>query len=248
MADGFLGSGDIYINRKIDGVYQGYLLAGNSQAFKIKENSEEKVRESKSRANHGSALNTVNIKKPAEVELTLDDFDKENLSMIFLGDSSVETITGASVTDEAHTAYGGKIISTIFRNISAISVTHLSGTPTYVLDTDYRIIDAEEGLIEIIDGGGITDAEVIHIDYTYASGSSDKVLGGTNASIIAKILFLGINLANQKKVRANVFEAVLTPTEGVDFLADEFSTIPLTGKATVPVGGTEAYQVRLNVT
>lgn len=244
---GFLGSGRIYVDRKVGGVFKGLKYIGNATKFEIKERSDKKERVSKDRANYGSALNTVFVKKPAEVNISLDDLDKDNLALVFLGDTSTVSVTGATVTDEAVTAYQGLIFKTAKRKISSVVLTNSAGTTTYVLNTDYEIVDADLGLIKII-GNTITDAQSLKIDYTYGSMTSNKVAGGTNSNIIVKILFDGVNQADQSKAVVNVFEGVLSPTSGVDFLADDFTQLDLAGTANVPTGGTAAYEVELDVT
>lgn len=244
---GFLGSGRIYARRKVAGVYQGFKLMGNATKFEIKENSEKKERVSKDRANYGSALNTVFVKKPAEVNINLNDLDRDTLALIFLGTASAVSVTGAAVTDEVVTGYKGQIFNTAKRKISAVVLTDTTAVTTYVLNTDYKIIDADLGLIEVITGGAITDGQSLKIDYTYGSMTSNKVAGGTNSNVIVQLMFDGLNQADQTKAVVNVLEAVLSPTSGVDFLADDFTSIELAGVANVPAGGTEAYTVELDV-
>lgn len=243
---GFLGSGRIYVDRKIGSVFHGLKYIGNATKFEIKENSDKKERVSKDRSNYGSALNTVFVKKPAEVNITLDDLDKDNLALVFLGDSSSVSVTGATITDEIVTAYQGLIFKTAHRKISNVVLTDSTGSPTYVLDTDYEITDANLGLIKI-KGSTITNGQSLKIDYTYGSMTSNKVAGGTNSNIIVKILFDGVNQADQSKAVVNVFEGVLSPTSGVDFLANDFTSLELAGTANVPSGGTAAYEVELDV-
>jgi len=245
---GFLGSGRVYVNRKVGSVYQGFVPIGNATKFEIKENSEKKERISKDKANYGSALNTVFIKKPAEINITLDDLDKDNLALVFLGNTSAVSVAGSTVIDEAATGYKDKIFQTAKRKISSVVLTDAAGTTTYVLNTDYAITDAELGLIKVLTAGAITDGQALKIDYTYGGKTSNKVAGGTNSNIIMKVLFDGVNQADQTKAEVNVWEAVLSPQSGVDFLADDFTSLELSGIANVPTGGTEAYTVELDVT
>lgn len=194
----FLGFGRIYVDRKVGSVYKGLKYLGNATKFEIKENSEKKERVSKDRSNYGSALNTVFVKKPADVMITIDDLDRDNLALVFLGDSSAVSLVGASVTDEVVTGYQGLIFKTAKRKISAVVLTNSAGAVTYVLNTDYQIVDAEQGLIKII-GSTITDGQSLKVDYTFGSMTSNKVSGGINSSIIVKILFDGVNQADQTK-------------------------------------------------
>lgn len=243
---GFLGSGDIYFDRKVDGVFKGLRYLGNATKFEIKENSDKKVRSSKGRSNYGSSLNTVMTKKPADVSITLDDLDKDNLALVFLGDASIVTITGGTVTDELVTGYQGMIFTTAHRKISAVVLTNSAGSTTYVLGVDYEIVDASLGLIKVI-GSTITDGQSMKIDYSYGAMTSNKVAGGTNSSIIGRVLFNGVNQADQSKSIVNVFEVVLSPSKGIDFLGSDFVEIDLTGTANVPVGKVSPYEVELNV-
>lgn len=244
---GFLGSGRIYVDRKVGNVFEGLKYIGNATKFEIKENSEKKERISKDRTNYGSALNTVFVKKPAEVNITLDDLDKDNLALVFLGDISSVSVTGAAITDEAVTGYKDMIFKTAQRKISLVVLKHTTGTPTYVLNTDYAIVDADLGLIKILSTGAITDGQALKVSYTHGGMTSNKVKGGTNSNIIVKVLFDGVNQADQSKAVVNVFEGVLSPTSGVDFLADDFTKLELAGVANVPSGGTAAYEVELDV-
>jgi hypothetical protein len=244
---GFLGSGSVYVNRKVGAVYQGYKLIGNATKFEIKENSEKKERVSKQASNYGSALNTVYVKKPAEVNITLDDLDKDTLALVFLGETSEVSVSGSTVTDEVVTAYKDHIFVTAKRNISSVVITDSAGTTTYDVTDDYIIVDADAGLIKIVETGDITDGQSLKVDYTYGAVTSDKVSGGTDSNIIMKVMLVGVNQADQTNVIANVFEAVLSPTSGVDFLSDDFTVLELAGIANVPTGGTSAYEVELNV-
>jgi hypothetical protein len=244
---GFLGSGDVYVNRKVNGIYQGFKRVGNATKFEIKENSELKERKSKGRANYGSSLNAVYVKQPAECNITLDDLDKDNLALVFLGNASAVSVSGSTVSDEVVTGYKDHMFQTAKRKISSVVLTNSAGDTTYVLNTDYEIVNADLGLIKVLSAGAITDGQSLKIDYTYGSMTSDKVAGGTNANIIMQVMLDGLNQADQTKAVVNVWEAVLSPQSGVDFLADDFTSIELSGRANVPSGGTEAYTVELNV-
>lgn len=244
---GFLGSGDLYYNRVVGGVDQGWLRFGNATKMEIKENAEIKERKSKQVATYGQVLDSVSIKQPAEIAVSLDDLDKDNLALIFLGDVSDAAVTGASVTAEVHAATLGKSVMTAFRKITAVVVNAPGGTPTYVLDTDYEIENAEMGLIKIIDGGAISAGELLEINYTYGTIAGNKVTGGTNSSIKVALMMDGENFADQSKVLVNVWEAVLTPQTGVDFLSDDFTTLELNGTLNTPTAKTSPYEVETDI-
>lgn len=244
---GFLGSGRVYVDRKEDGVFKGYKYVGNTTKFEIKENTEKKERISKDHSNYGSALDTVYIKQPADVNISLDDLDKDNLALVFMGNASSLSVSAGTVTDEAQKAYPGSLLLASQRNISAVVITDSSGATTYALGTDYEITDAKTGLINILSTGSITEGQDVLVDYSHAGFTSNKVEGGTNSSIIMRVLFEGVNQVNQKKSVVRVFQAILAPTTGVDFKSDDFTTIELAGTANVPTGKTAAYEVETDV-
>lgn len=244
---GFLGSGDLYYNRVVGGVAQGWLRFGNATKMEIKENAEVKERISRQKSNYGQTLDSVAVKQPAEIAVSLDDLDKDNLALVFLGDVVDGAVTGASITGEAHTAGLGKAFKTAQRKVSAVVVNGPGGTPTYVEGTDYTIDSAEMGLITPLATGSITEGELLEVDYTHATVAGNKVNGGTNSSIKVALLLDGENFADQSKVVVNVWEAVLTPQTGVDFLAEDFSTLELNGTLNTPTAKVSGYEVETDI-
>ena len=244
---GFLGSGDLYYDRVVGGVSQGWLRFGNATKMEIKENAEIKERKSKQKATYGQVLDSVAVKEPAELSISLDDLDKDNLALIFLGDVSTVAITGASVTTEVHAAKLDKAFKTDFRKITSVVVTGPSATPTYVLGTDYTIDNAEMGLITPLASGGISADELLEVNYTYGTVAANKVSGGTNSSIKVGLLLDGENFADQSKVVVNVWEAVLTPQTGVDFLSYDFTTLELSGTLNTDGVKGNGYEVETDI-
>lgn len=253
---GFLGSGDVYYNRVVDGVSQGWLRFGNATKFEIKENTELKERKSKQKDTYGQVLDSVAVKQPAELAVALDDLDKDNLALAFLGDVSATNITGASVTTEGHDSGPGDSIIRLENEFVSGIVIKDAATQlvTYVLDTDYEIVSLDRGLIKILASGSIVLDELyvlgtsgIEVDYDYASSTGNKVAGGTNSSIKVALLLDGENFANQSKVSVDVWEAVLAPQTGVDFLADDFATLELNGTLNTPTIKTSAYEINTDL-
>ena len=244
---GFLGSGDLYFNRKVDGVDGGWEAFGNATKFEIKENAEIKERKSKQKSNYGQVIDSAPIKGSAEISITLDDFDKANLALIFLGTVSTVAVTGGTSTSEPQTAKLGKLIQLDFRAATNIVVKDVTDITTYVLGTDYEVVNAELGLIKILAGVTILDDAVLHITYDYGTVAGNKVTGGTDASIRVALMLDGENFADQSKVLANVWQADLSPQSGVDFLADDFATLELSGTLTTPTGQSASYEIETDV-
>ncbi|MEN8196873.1 MAG: hypothetical protein ABFS30_10235 [Pseudomonadota bacterium] len=241
---GFLGSGTLYFNRVVSGVSQGWLALGNATKFAIKENSEKKERKLKKRGQYGQVGDSVFVKQPAELSINLDDIDAQNLALAFLGDVSAVSVTAGSVTDEAVTADLGFYVPLANREVSNVVVTNSAATVTYVAGTDYEVV-AGAGMLKALSGGAITDAESLLVDYDYAAISGNKVLGGTNPTVKLALKLDGENFANSAPVLVDVWEAVLSPTSEVDFLADDFAAIELAGTLNTPTSKTSPYEVTL---
>lgn len=256
---GFLGSGDLFYNRVVAGIDQGWKRFGNAIKFEIKENTTLKERKSKQKSSYGQVLDSVSVKDSAEISVTLDDLDKDNLALAFLGDVTAINVTGASVTDEGQpTGSYDDFIRLTKGNISNVIIKDsATGLTTYVLDVDYKITSAERGLIQIIKGDGTNDiaeneayvdgTSGLKVNYTYASSTGNKVKGGTNSSIKVALLLDGENFADQSQVSVDVWEAVLAPQTGVDFLADDFATLELNGTLNTPDGFASAYEINTDL-
>jgi len=239
---GFIGSGQIYGERTVDGVSEGLVPLGNAVKLEIKENSETKTRISKSNEDYGSALDTVVIKRPADVMLTLDDLQRDNLALIFMGDLTQGGHSAGTVTGESHVV--GNVGSLIALNQGEISAVAIAGLTE---GTDFAIEDASAGFIKILAGGSVTKGDTLSIDYTSAAVTSDKVSGGLAPNVTMRLIMIGENLVDESAVRVNIPKAVMTPQTGVDFLSEDFTQLELQGIANVAVKGNAAYTVETNV-
>lgn len=245
---GFIGSGDLYYERTVAGVSSGWKRFGNAVRFEIQENAEKKERISRQRASYGQVLDSVYIKQPAEISITLDDINRDNLSLAFLGSNVDTNVTGATVAAEPITVSAlGSAIQTANLKISNITITDITATTTYVENTDYTVLDADLGLITIESGGSINANEDLLVTYDYANRTSNSVLGGTDSSVRVKLLLNGENFVDQSKSQVTVWDAVLSPENGIDFLSDEFSEIELTGSLNKPDNKPSAYVVETDI-
>lgn len=242
---GFIGSGDLYMDRfDDDGNAAGFVDVGNATKFAIAEDAEIKKRESRMRDTYGQVLDSVPIKKPAAISITLNDLKVENLAMVLFGDISDINVTGATATDEAITARLDKWVELAYRFVTALSVvvTDSTGVTTFVEDTDYEV-DYSLGMIKALSTGAITAAQALLVDYTYGSLTGKKIAGSARPIIKCSLKLDGENQVNQKDCLVNVFEAVLKPAGEIDFLADDFNEIAFEGTLNTPTGQTSPYEV-----
>jgi len=225
-----LGSGKVYVDRyTAAGAPSGNeRFLGNCTEFSITPSVEEI--EKKSSTDSARRLLRSDVTGTSlEVSITLDEFTTDNVALALFGEVGTYTQTGAAVTNEAHASVKqGSYVRLAFRGISAVNVTGPSGSPTYVLNTDYEI-DAVEGRIYIVPGGGIADAANIEVDYTYETQSKSTVKGGAISSIRALIRFVSNN-PNSPESSAFIWRASIKGSGAVGFLSDNYASFQVTGK------------------
>jgi len=243
-AQSFIGAGDVYIDRlTAGGVSQGSVKVAIGK-LEIKPNVELKEQTSKGRDSYGQVTASVAINKPAEMTMFLTQVDRKALAIALLGDDVAHTVTGAAVVDEVLIARKGRGVFLAHRIVSLVVVKHTSGTPTYVLDTDYTV-DARLGLITIKEGSAIIEGASLKVSYTHGSEAGYKIKGATQPLVKMGVFLDGKNMVDGADCYVKIHEATVSPDSAVDFLADEFAEIELKGSMATPVGQTEPFTVTM---
>lgn len=190
-AEVLLGRGKLYMDRLTSAYARtGERFIGNVSLFEITPTAE--TIEKFSSATAAAPLIRRDVTRQSmEVRITGDHFSKENLALALFGDNAVLSQTTADIVDEViASVLADRFYPTLYRSISAVSVAGPSGTPVYVVDDDYTV-DATEGRIYIVEGGGITPGTNIEVDYTYATIALDTVRGMNQSSIKCYLRFVG---------------------------------------------------------
>jgi hypothetical protein len=78
------------------------------------------------------------------------------------GAVTAEVLASATVT-----GLKGRTFFTAYKNISAVVLKQ--GATTFVLNTDYTIVDAVRGMIKILTTGAVADGTALTVDYTKAA-------------------------------------------------------------------------------
>lgn len=242
-ARSFMGAGDIYINRMVDGVKQGMVGPIYANKLEIKPNVDTKQSTSKGRYDYGQVLESVNLAQPTDFTLELKEVTGDVLVMAFLGTSAALNQTSGTLTDAPVTVKLGAWVPIGKSNLATlITVENTGGTTTYVEGTDYKL-NRPMGWIMALKGGTIADAASVNITGAYSAASGTVISGSTRTEVRAEIVFDGINQADSTQVTATIWEAVLSADSAFDFLADDFGTVSLTGTLKTPVGKTAPYTV-----
>lgn len=244
-ARGFMGAGGVQFSLIVSGVAQGYGSLRETSKFEIKPSSDIKELVSKGKDTYGQVIETVPIAKPAEVTINLREGDYENLLLSFMGsDGTGINQSSATVADEVVVMKIGKYTELANRNLASTGfvLTNSAATVTYVNGTDYEVIYLT-GQVRALAGGAITELQSCKADYTANAFTSKKIMGATQTSIRAKILFTGKNMADDTPCLVTVWEGVFTPDSAFDLLADDFGEVTLKGKLKTPVGKTSPFEV-----
>lgn len=89
---------------------------------------------------------------------------------------------------------------------------------------DYRV-----GMVMPKEGCTVADGEMLQVTYDHAATGGKKVAAGTQLPAVGKLLFSGVSLTDQEKLRVEVPEIVLTPNGEMDLASDNFSVMSLEG-------------------
>lgn len=108
------------------------------------------------------------------------------------------------------------------------AITGAAGV-AYVEGTDYEVNQAV-GMVQAKEGGEILDGQPLKFTGAYKSFTGTRVTGATKASIVCRVLFDGINLVDGTPVIVNVDQVSISSKAAVDFLADNFGSVPLSGQ------------------
>jgi hypothetical protein len=252
VAQVFVGAGDLYVNRvdPTSGLSLGLAGPFECEKFAIKTNSEIKEKTSKGRSTYGQVIGSVALQKPAEIEITLSQTGKDGMTLALLGTASALSQGSGSITDEVIVAkrdYWVQLSKQAFA-VAGFTVKHTSGTPTYVLGTDY-LVNYQLGMVKVLSTGAILEGASIKVSGTYAAITGTQIAGATQAQVRGSFILDGKNFADDNAVVVRVLQAVLSAGDVFDFLSDNFGTVPLKGKMETPVGASAPFTVDLrNVT
>lgn len=146
---------------------------------------------------------SVTLQTTRSGSFTADDIQPENLAWFFFGSKGIvaqaadedltETFVGVKqglsyqvgISDSAPT--GAK---------SLLNVVVKVGVATKTLNTDYTL-DAELGIVTVVEGGGIADAASMIVEYDVAAKSFLQITSGTEP-VVGALRFISYNAAGEK--------------------------------------------------
>lgn len=195
-----LGRGRLFFDRFLPNTTTktGELHLGNTPELSLNVET-EKLEHYSSEAGLKVLDDSVTLQVSRSGSFVSDHINADNLELFFFGTSQTITQTATPVADEAITVQQGRHYQLGalaanpqgVRNVSAVSIQDDTDTTTYTEDTDYSL-DAVNGRIYIIPGGGITNDDVLHVDYTPAANSRNRIITQDQV-IFGALRFLSAN-------------------------------------------------------
>jgi hypothetical protein len=207
-----------------DGTKNAARFVGNAPEVSIEpEVDKEEVKDSTSPENLIDKV--ITKQRKAKVKIKLKSVHAENLALV-AGGTKV-SISSSSVTGELSPASlaADDLWKLKQENVSSVVITDSAGTPaTLVLGTNYRIIDAGFGQIELINLTGFTPP--LKAAYSYASRTQVVILNAGDLEFFVE--FHGKNTANgNKRMFAEVYRLQGDPAKEIPLINDESATLEL---------------------
>lgn len=242
-ARGFLGKGDIYIERLVAGVSQGLSGPYYADKFEIKPNVDIKELTSKGLNDYGQTLESVALQQPADFTLDLKEVNREVMALALLGSNAAVSQTSGTLSATAVVAKKGFWVSLGKEAIDdTVLVEDVTDATTYVENTDY-ILNRPLGLIKVLTASAIVDGATLHVTADYAATSGTTISGATSADVRARFIFDGANQADGLRCTVVIHEGIIAANSAFDFLASDFATVSLPGKMKTPTGKSEPFTV-----
>jgi hypothetical protein len=222
------GRGRLYVDLfDSNGNRTGERFLGNCPGFTINVESEQFEHFSSTAGIRTKDL-SVTMSVTLNAQIQCDDVSAENLALFLAGSASTITQTATPVTNEAITVSKGYEYQLGMtssnpvgvQNVSAVAVTNSAGSTTYVLNTDYTL-DATAARIYIVEGGAITNGQVIHVDYTPGAGSYTRVASGSEGSLTGAVRFIADNAGNSPNRDLYIASAELSPEGEMPFITED---------------------------
>jgi hypothetical protein len=170
------------------------------------------------------------------VTLTMDEPNVPNLRYVFRTDE--ETVVPGAVAAGPITGETAKLKGTEVRalkqgfNHSSIVVKDFTGVTTYILNTDYEIVDfllmtggkTLKGIKR--KGAGIGDGDVVQIEYKYDVLAHKLIKPTSNTEIKGMVRLFGVSDTGNEFIY-RIDNAQITPNGDFTFNKDDWSTFQL---------------------
>ncbi len=258
-----LGGGKVYIAElETTGFPKNFRRVGNTPDFTVTVNTESYEHNSTQEGAPAQDLSVI-VDSGGSIGFSMENISAENLALFLLGSSSSYTNPGIAGFSAFQFVADGSIViggyypirsaaGPVFgiTSTNSVVVRTTAGSPvTLVEDTDYSV-DANSGLIKILDTASIDTAiaavEGLDVSLTADAAATlvDLVTMLDDIEKDVAIRFVGINASDSNKETYYDFHKISLAANGdASLIASEASTLPMTGQVEV----NDAYTKRVDV-
>ena len=168
--------------------------------------------------------------KSATVNLTIEEFTKENLALALYGNH----ITGTTGSVTAETIGGNGLIGPVIGDryffahpkVSAVVVTDSAGTPATLVAGTHYTVDTDFGALQFLDTTGFTAP----FRASYGYGVATEIGIFTQALPERYLRLEGVNTAQgNAKVLVELYRVAFDPLKEISFISDEYNKFELEG-------------------
>jgi hypothetical protein len=226
----YIGAGELFFDRfdATTGAATGLRLLGNCSALEITP-AEDEVRELYSSMEAARPLAARDIiRRKVTFKATLNEHSVENVALELMGNQVEYVQTATPVTGEVLSTapVADRFYKTAKRKLTAVVVKR--GAATLVLDTDYKIHDAEQGLIYLISGAGSGSLTIDYTPTVMTTGVSglQQIRGAMATKIEGKLVYRP-DSTRGPKFEIEVWKAAISPDGQFGLIQDEYGEFTL---------------------
>lgn len=250
-ARGYLLEGDLYMAPFVAGVAQALQGPFEGVTFAIEPNSTTVDMISRGRNSTGNILESVSSLQPTNFNAKFAEADANLLAMGLMGSVAAMSQTAGTFSNQTVVAKLGKWVPLPFANIGAGALTISDSTPTALTEGTHYELNRHMGMIRVFPTGAgdgqqtvVAADEVLTISAgAYGALSGSRIQGGVAPDVRAMFVFDGRNRVDGANVKLTVWEAIMSASEAMDFLAGGFLTTALSGRMKKPVGKPAAFEM-----
>lgn len=221
-----LGRGALLIDRfDANGASTGLRFVGNVSDLRL--STTDELREKYSSVSAGSPLLKRTIaRRTIEFIAVCDEFTVENLAIVTMAEQVANN--QASATTQVvpiNDVLQGRWYDVGRKNLTTPVFRHSSDTPIYVANTDY-IVDAANGFVYIVPGGGIADGTDIEFSGGWGVTTITRLRGGKASTVNGRMVFQSDN-ASGPNYRLEAWRVSITPDGETGLISDDFGNFTI---------------------
>jgi hypothetical protein len=194
----FLGAGDLYIARFVNGVFEDYSGPYECDQFEIKPNVDLKEKTSRGRNTYGQVIESVAVPQPADLTIALSEVNKESLAIALLGTTAALSQTAGTLTNERIRVKVDKWVALSRANLTgAITVAGDAASVTGAISgTTLTVSALSSGSLHVgqtITGAGVTAGTTITALGTGTGGTGTYTVSASQTVASTSITASGPN-------------------------------------------------------